>query len=171
MRFILKSLILLSFLTVLGSSSAQADGKRELAFSWPIIDWTKSHKRYRSMKAYHPYLENSRHSQHLQYKDVDWYVEDWTSQEGGREGGMALINKFYKADIFKDQIVDKTGKSLLVVGPNFYRLSGLDKRRAVTLVDSVYGVTQNNENGSFIVTDWHTKKPIGVYDNQGLRLQ
>lgn len=170
MRFPVNLLILLSFFVIYDVSHANAEGKSyQLAI--PPMDWSRSHKQYRYMKEYQPHLENARHSQHLQYKDTEWYVEDWTSQEGGRDGAMGLLTKFYKADIFKNQIVDESGLPELVVGPNFYHLSGLDKRRAVTLVDTVYGVTQNNENGSFVLTDWYTKKPIGLYDNQGLRLQ
>ena len=163
MRVLFLFIFLLSVLPV---SSAQAERKGLRLFPYPLWDWSKSHKDYRQYKKFNPYLENLKHSQHLQYKDEDWYVEDWTAQKDG----MTIIRDFYKADIFKKQKVGYSGLPELVVGPNFYRLSGLDKRRAMTLVDSVYKVTEREENGSFIVSDWHTKKPIGLYDKHGFRL-
>ncbi len=168
MRATFKLLIILSFVILSPIKQAQAETKSFQLLQWPPgFNWVNAHEQYRSAKIYNPYLENARHSQHPQYKDEDWYVEDWTSQQDG----LTLIKKFYKADIFKNQVVGKDGRAQLVVGPNFYHLSGLDKCRVVTLVDTVYGVTKNNENGTFMLTDWYTKKPIGIYDGNGLRLQ
>ncbi len=171
MRYLLNALILLCFFTFL---SAPNTAKAEFSLLKKIksagSSITKPSRLHGSTRNYTPYLENARHTQHLQYKDKDWYVEDWTSQEDG----MSLVKKFYKAEIFHDQKHNqKVGEESLpelVVGPNFYHLSGLDKRRAVTLIDTVYGVTDNSENGAFIVSDWYTKKPIGVFDQHGLLL-
>ena len=115
---------------------------------------------------FHPYLEDARHLQIPQWAHEDWYVEDWTSQTDG----MTLIKGFYAADILRDQTIGHAGLPVLVVGPNFYRLSGFDKRRVVTTLDTVYGMTAKSDNASFMLTDWNTKKPIGMFDHHGLRL-
>jgi hypothetical protein len=115
---------------------------------------------------FHPYLENSRHLQVPQWEDKNWYVEDWTSQKLADD----ILKGFYKADILEDQIIGKDDLPVLVVGKNFYRLSGFDKRRVITLVDSVYGVTGTSQKGSFFLQDWKTHDLIGVFDQDGLRL-
>lgn len=131
-----------------------------------FLDWNRDYKQHRMQKKYNPHLENARHLQIPQWAHEDWYVEDWTSQQDG----MTLIKGFYAADILRDQTVGHAEVPVLVVGPNFYRLSGLDKRRVVTVVDTVYGVTEKSEGASFMLTDWHTSMPIGMFDKHGLRL-
>jgi len=160
MRFFSKILILLSFIAVLGAQNAvQAEIKG-------IMDWGKSHKMHSSYKEYRPYLENARHLQIPQWAHEDWYVEDWTSQVPG----MTLIEGWYEADILRDQKIGHAELPVLVVGPNFYHLSGLDKRRVVTTVDATYGMTSRADNAAFMLTDWYTNMPIGVFDRYGLRL-
>lgn len=117
-------------------------------------------------ETFQPYLEDSRHLQVPQWAHEDWYVEDWTVQQDG----MTLIQGFYAADILRDQTVGHADLPVLVVGPNFYRLSGFDKRRVVHTVDVTYGLTDRKENAAFMLTDWYTKKPIGMFDKTGLRL-
>jgi len=173
MRIFTNLLILLCFFTVFGTvTPAQAEFKilERIKSATSTIGTPLPSRPFRNARDYTPYLENARHTQHLQYKDKDWYVEDWTAQGEGQESGMNLVKKFYNANIFSDQKIGKNSLPELVVGPNFYHLSGLDKRRAVTLIDTVYGVTDNSDSGAFIVSDWYTKKPIGVFDQHGLRL-
>ena len=117
-------------------------------------------------KKFQPYLENSRHLQIPQWEHEDWYVEDWASQKPA----MEIIQGFYEADILKDQIHGSDEFPVLIVGPNFYHLSGYDKRRVVTLVDSVYGISGNAKKGSFFLRDWYTHQTIGVFDQEGLHL-
>ena len=113
-----------------------------------------------------PYLEDARHLQIPQWEHKDWYAEDWLSQHDG----MTLIKGFYEADILEDQYLGYNEVPILVVGPNFYRLSGLDKRRVVHIVDLTYGITESKDNGAFMLKDWHTKSYIGAFDHNGLRL-
>ena len=118
-------------------------------------------------KKYHPYLENGKQSQNTQWNEENWYVEDWVAQHGD---AMEIINGFYKAGILQEQTVDD-GKPILIVGPQFYRLSGLDKRRVVTTLDAVYGITDVQANKYILLKDWHTKHQIGVYTSDGLQLE
>lgn len=113
-----------------------------------------------------PYLEDVKQGQIPQWEHENWYAQDWLSQKDG----MSLIQGFYKADILHDQYIGKKGLPVLEVGPNFYRLSGLDKRRVVEIVDLTYGMTDSKNNGSFFLRDWNSKHMIGVFDHQGLRL-
>ena len=125
----------------------------------------QAHNRENTDK-FHPHLETTRHLQIPQWEDKNWYAEDWLSQKSG----MDLVKGFYKADILRDQIAGKAEVPTLIVGPNFYRLSGYDKRRVTTIIDKVYGITAQRPNGSFYLQDWRTKDNIGVYDQDGLRL-
>ena len=113
-----------------------------------------------------PYLGDTRHLQIPQWESEEWYVEDWTAQKPA----MNIINGFYKADILRDQIKDADNVPVLVVGPNFYHLSGLDKRRVITLVDKAYTLTGPDKQGGFFLQDWYTHKIIGAFDQEGLRL-
>ena len=167
MRYYSNALIVLGFLMVLTtqSFSAQAETKGYKIFP-PDFNWGKKHQAYREYKKYNPHLEDLRHSQIPQWAHEDWYVEDWTAQQDG----ATLVKGFYAADILRDQKSGHAELPVLVVGPNFYRLSGLDKRRVAHTVAVTYGLTDANKGGSFILEDWHTTMPIGVFDNEGLRL-
>lgn len=145
MKILLKLLILFSFMSV---SSAVYAHSRE------------------NTEKFHPYLEDSRHLQIPQWQDENWYLEDWTSQKSAD----TILRDLYRADIFEGQIIDSEKRPVLVVGKNFYHLSGFDKRRVTTLVDSLYNVTAQGTENSFFLQDWRTKKYIGVFDSEGLRL-
>lgn len=149
------------FSFLIGVEKAQAEPKTSF---W---GWNKEKEHYDSIKRYNPYLENSRHVQIPQWAHQEWYAEDWLTQKDG----MELIQGFYKADILRDQIVAKQSQlPNLVVGPNFYHLSGYDKRRVVHIVNVVYGMTASKPDGAFMLSDWYTKKTIGLFDDNGLTL-
>lgn len=159
-----KFTLFLTVFTALGfafANNAVADEMRS-AGSWNPFKKNKTeyHEPFR------PYLESTRELQIPQWEDENWYVEDWTSQEGG----VNLIQGFYDADILRNQEVKNNKVPVITVGPNFYHLSGLDKRRVIQTVDTMYGFTTSKENGSFMLKDWDTKNFIGVFDKNGLRL-
>ena len=169
MRYLFSALILLGFFAVLGVSSQSATAETKgYKLLPPDFNWGKHHRAYREYKKYNPYLEDARHAQIPQWADEDWYVEDWTSQQSGRNKGMTLVEGFYAADILRDQKAGHAELPVLVVGPNFYRLSGLDKRRVAHTVAVTYGMTEDDKGGAFILEDWHTCMPIGVFDEQGV---
>lgn len=113
-----------------------------------------------------PYLEFEKHVQIPQWSHEDWVAEDWISQYNNPKD---IVAGFYKADILRDQTFDEERK-ILVVGPNFYHLSGLDKRRVTHVVDVISGITKSSEEGAFFLKDWKTNDYIGVHDRFGLRL-
>jgi hypothetical protein len=111
-------------------------------------------------------LEFEKHLQISQWSHEDWVAEDWVSQY---ENPKDLITSFYDADILRDQILEGE-RTILVVGPNFYHLSGFDKRRVAHVLDGIYGITKTSPEASFFLKDFKTNQYIGVYDRYGLRL-
>ncbi|MEM6780640.1 MAG: hypothetical protein AAF569_02125 [Pseudomonadota bacterium] len=118
-------------------------------------------------RQFNPHLENGKHPHNNQYFGKEWFAEDWLAQY---ENDLDLINNFYEADIFHGQDEDD-GVPVLIVGPNFYRLSGYDKRRVTHVLDVVYNITDGHEAGMFRLDDWRTDNPIGFYTEQGLQIQ
>lgn len=155
-----KILICLAILAVAMAQPAAA------AQFWPF-GWWPGHWLWTSHENFNSYLEDGKHTQNQQWANEDWYVQDWTSQYPDQ---YALIDGFFKSDILREQTED-SDVPVLIVGPNFYRLGGLDKRRVVTTLDSVYGITERNEYAMIVLKDWHTKKEIGVFTKEGLQLE
>lgn len=157
-----KTLILLTLSLAAGIvGTAQADSK-----PWEF-GWWPGHSQWTRMRDFNPYLEDGRHPHNTQWADREWYAEDWISQE---KNGTALVRRFYETDILRGQKVEN-GIPVLVVGPNFYRLSGYDKRRVARVVDVVYGLTRLHREGTYIVRDWNTRKDVALYTPYGLQTQ
>lgn len=132
-----------------------------------MFGWWPGHWEWTSYKKFHPYLENGKQTQNQQWAAEDWYVQDWLSQY---ENEFALIDGFFKADILRKQTSDDN-VPVLIVGPQFYHLGGLDKRRVLTTLDEVYGITASGEHPAIILKDWHTKREIGIFTKDGLQLE
>jgi len=129
--------------------------------------WTKDRTSWQEYKKYNPYLESGRETQNQQWANEDWYVQDWVAQSAS---DMALIDGFFRADILREQRFTN-GVPTLVVGSNFYRLGGFDKRRVITSVDAVYGITERGQNPTILLYDWNTKKQIGLFTKDGLQIE
>ena len=132
-----------------------------------VFGWWPGHRECTSYKKFNPYLENGKETQNQQWAAEDWYVQDWLSQN---ENNFALIDGFFKADILRKQTSDD-GVPVLLVGPQFYHLGGFDKRRVITTLDTVYGITESGEHPVIILKDWHTKREIGLFSKDGLQLE
>jgi hypothetical protein len=141
------------------SIPAQAEPK------WSYWAWPESHWVDQTFK---PYLEHPMHPHNTQWDRVAWNPADWSAQS--ENGTAGILRGFYTAEIFVRQYMDGE-MPVLVVGPNFYHLSGQDKRRAVRMVDEYYQITKARENGMFLIEDWRSRKPIGTYTAHGLQLQ
>lgn len=152
-----KLLILLTFI----AAPASAEPK-----PWEFGWWWGHHDENFDRK-YNPYMENGKHAHNSQYFGREWYAEDWLDQY---DNDLELIDEFYRADIFHDQDEDD-GMPVLVVGPNFYHLSGYDKRRVTHVLDVVYNITSGSGVQMFTLEDWRTHRPIGIYTKHGLQLQ
>lgn len=132
-----------------------------------MFGWWPGHWEWTSYKKFHPYLENGKETQNQQWAAEDWYVQDWLSQN---KDNFALIDGFFKADILRKQTSDDD-VPVLIVGPQFYRLGGFDKRRVVTTLDTVYGITERGSHPVIVLKDWHTKREIGLFSKEGLQLE
>lgn len=156
-----RTICLALFLALAGGvpGAAKADPK-PWYWSWWPSHWNNL--------TWQPYLEDAKNPQVNQWDDKDWEPADWAAQRQG--GSLEVIKGFYSADILRRQYV-KDRVPVLEVGPNFYHLSGYDKRRVVQMVDDHYQITANHLNAMFTLTDWRTRKPIGIYTAHGLQLQ
>jgi len=157
------------FLLMILAVSVSACGKlNNLAAGGKANDWRWSaeHNHYMPHAEHDPYLEFEKHLQIAQWSHQDWVAEDWIAQFNDPKD---IIDGFYNADILRDQIINE-GRTVLVVGPNFYRLSGFDKHRVTHVIDVIYGITKSAPEAAFFLTDWKTKQYIGVQDKHGLRL-
>lgn len=137
--------------------------------STPWIGGTsKTEQKWKDYKKGQPYLESGIESQNTQWNhEEEWFVQDWVAQHNS---GREMIAGFYRSDILREQTA-QDGKPVLVVGPQFYRLSGYDKRRVVTSVDSIYGITERGQSPVILLHDWKTRRQIGVYGKDGLQLE
>ena len=142
-----------------GASQAQASPKF-LGLFWGPWHWEHT--------TFKPYLEKPVYPQNSQWDDKTWEPADWGAQRA--DGEAEVIKGFFDVGIFKRQYVDNE-VPVLEVGPRFYDLSGYDKRRVLRILDDQYKITAAHENGMFTLTDWRTRKPIGLYTVNGLQLQ
>lgn len=127
----------------------------------------EGHWKWTQYKNFNPYLEEGKKTQNTQWDEEDWFVQDWIAQN---KDGFTLINDWFRTDILREQ-TEKNNVPVLIVGPQFYRLSGFDKRRVVTTLDTVYGVTDKNAHPVILLQDWKTRRQIGVYTKDGLQLE
>ncbi len=151
-------LICTGLLTVLAAAPAQADW-------WPF-GWSSREEEWQDYKKHNPYLETGKDTQNQQWVGEDWYAQDWFSQKDPQK----LIDGFFQSDIFRKREQNK-GATVLVVGPQFYRLGGFDKRRVVTTFDAAYGITSKAANPVIILRDWYTDRDIGLFTKDGLQLE
>lgn len=135
-----------------------------------LFGWYPDHWKNQDFQPYYDYAKDPHNSQ-WDFKDGQpntWTPAEWVSQ---RSSGLALINSWYHAGIIRDQYVATLDqRPILKVGPNFYHLSGEDKRRVAATVDYVYGATQKSPN-MFYLLDYSTNDFIGYYTKDGLVLQ
>jgi len=155
-----KSLLFLSVLALLGAGHAMAEPQG-------IFGWWPGHQKWINYRHYNNYLENSKDTQNTQWNEEDWYVQDWVSQS---KDGFTLIDGWFKTDILREQDEER-GVPVIVVGPMFYHLSGFDKRRVMTTLDSVYNVTTDGAHPAIVLKDWKTHRDVGIYTKEGLQLE
>lgn len=150
---------ILALVLILCTSPASAEPK-PWYFSWWPSHWIDQN--------FEPHLEGPKHPHNTQWDSKSWEPADWAAQRPG--GSLEVIQGFYRANILHRQYVDDD-MPVLEVGPNFYHLSGYDKRRVTKLVDDYYQITANHLNAMYMIRDWRTGQPIGNYTAHGLSLQ
>lgn len=139
-----------------GASPAQAKPKLWI-FGWGHGHWENLD--------FSPYMMPPGQPHNRQWDFKKWEPEDWKK---GRDG-TKVIEGFFKSDILRRQTT-RNAIPVLVVGENFYNLSGFDKRRVTDLLNDVYNITQSPA-GHYKLKDPSTGDIIGYYDQYGLRLR
>ena len=136
--------------------------------SLPLHLRKTKHKQY--SWSYRPALDpiwaKYRHPQ--QWAGLYWDTSRWPDDMSADQ----VVQAFYAADIFRRQyVVDRKyeSKAVLVVGPTFYKLSDLDRRRSLKLVADHFDFFESGFSG-FDVTDWRTNDKIGEYNQRGFQL-
>lgn len=115
-----------------------------------------------------PHYDNGTDPHNSQWAGTNWTPADWIKAEGG--DGTGLVQKWIKADIIVGSYKDRSGVPYLEIGPNFYHLSGLDKRKVTETLDAIYQVTAHTP-GMYFIKDAATQKVIGTFSKEGLNLE
>jgi hypothetical protein len=79
------------------------------------------------------------------------------------------VKKFFEARIFSRQYMRHGNTPVLEVGPTFFKLSDLDRRRTLKLLSS-YTAIFNQGYDAVQLVDGSTKDIIGVYTPKGMFL-
>lgn len=114
-----------------------------------------------------PYLLGPKIHHNNRWNRDNWIPQDWAQTHQEED---ALLSNFYQNRVISGQYVNNNAL-ILEIGPTFYHLSAQDKNRVVRMVDAIYGITENRDNGIFYLYDHRTGSPIGIYTRYGLQLQ
>lgn len=130
----------------------------------------RSGKRKKYSWIYEPALDPvwAKYRHHQQWEGLYWDTSRWPEDMSEEQ----VLKAFYGADIFRRQYVierQNEAKAVLVVGPTFYKLSDLDRRRSLKLVADHFDFFDSGFTG-FDVTDWRTRQKIGEYNDKGFQL-
>jgi hypothetical protein len=100
-----------------------------------------------------------------------WAGQDWdTSKWDGKDQTPQLaIRRFYAVRIFTAQYAEHR-VPVLELGPRFWQLSDLDRRRAIKLVAEHTHVFEKGAK-TIVLRDWKTKDNIGEYTPKGMYLK
>lgn len=140
------------------AAGAKADPKF-MSVEWYGDHWTN--------QDFIPYYEDGMLPQNTQWDSSSWTPRKWIGDDG--VANVDFINHLQRVGVIQGNGTEH-GAPYLNVGPNFYHLSGFDKRRVIASVDAVYHVT-DNQPSMFYLRDPRTKKMIGYYNKDGLFLE
>lgn len=98
-----------------------------------------------------------------------WSGQDWDPAAWNKKWTPAVaIRKFFQARIFEKQYM-KGDEPVLVLGPTFYKISDLDRRRTLKLLTDDAGLFKQGYNHIALV-DWSTHDVVGTYTPKGMFL-
>lgn len=153
------ALILTTFILATSATAAEASPKFMGIWWWPS-HWTD--------QDFVPHYDNGTDPHNSQWMGQAWTPADWIKSSGG--DGTKLVQGWINNGILVGSYKDKQGVPYLEVGPYFYHLSGLDKRKVTETLDAIYQVTAQKPN-MFFVKDAATQKVIGTFTKEGLNLE
>lgn len=123
----------------------------------------------------HTSNHDPQHSHPQQWKGQDWDPSAWNSRQWTPEIALQklfegkVFHRQYNRKSFFGNIPGSSGTPVLEVGPNFYKLSDLDRRRSLKLLADHTGVFENGHT-MIQLRDWHTRKVVGNYTEKGMHL-
>lgn len=127
-------------------------------------------KRYQTgsyQKGFTPHLYEYGDSFPNNFKGKEWDPAAWPLSYQDRK---QFTQNLFDADIIRDQYIKGEQVPVVVVGPNFYRLSDLDQYRICKTLDMLYGAS-TGKYGHFLLQDWYSKQIIGDFTKNGLSLR
>lgn len=133
--------------------------------------WWPSHWHDQNFTPY--YDDDATLPHNAQWMGKDWTPTSWVQTDP--QQGYNLVNTWHKAGILGNINLANNAKkpfvSVVNIGPNFYHLSGFDKRRVMETFNAVYQVTATRSPAMFYVRDPSTGKIIGTFTKEGLTLE
>ena len=135
---------------------------------WPHISWGWDYEEGQNYD-FVPYKDSAKSTHMSQWdQETPWSPEVWAAQHDG--DARKVLKRFFASDILRDRYEDDDVE-VLVVGPNFYRLSSYDQRRVVEFTDYVYRLS-DTEASYFVLEDWASEKRLGTFTaTYGLQYQ
>lgn len=98
-----------------------------------------------------------------------WDGQDWDPAQWNKSWTPEVaIRKFFKARIFEKQYM-KGDVPVVELGPTFYKISDLDRRRTLKLLTDNAGIFTQGY-GQVALVDWSTHDVVGTYTPKGLFL-
>jgi hypothetical protein len=98
-----------------------------------------------------------------------WDGQDWDDSQWGPDWTPAVaLQKFFQARIFEHQY-ETENAAVVELGPTFYKLSDLDRRRTLKLLSTQMGFFKKGY-GAVELVDWSTHAVVGAYTPKGLFL-
>lgn len=98
-----------------------------------------------------------------------WDGQDWDTAAWNKNWTPEVaIQKFFQARIFEKEYI-KGNMPVLELGPTFYKISDLDRRRTLKLMTDSTGIFQQGY-GLVTLVDWSTHDVVGTYTPKGMFL-
>ena len=99
-----------------------------------------------------------------------WEGQDWDASMWPKNLSPKLaLRRLYGIRVFTAQYAE-SGKPVLELGPTFWKLSDLDRRRSIKLVADTTRVFERNYK-MIVLRDWYTKDNLGTYTAKGMQLK
>lgn len=113
-----------------------------------------------------PWLNDIKNSHPDQWAGQYWDTSAWNEDRWTPEIALRLL---YLNHTFHRQYV-KNGTPVIEIGPTFYKLSDLDRRRSLRLMANHTDIL-NKGYKAFLIKDWETRDTIGSYTQTGMYLE
>lgn len=105
------------------------------------------------------------HQHPAQWEGQDWDPSAWNDSQWTPE---AAVTRLFEGGVFRRQYMRRS-IPVLELGPRFYQLSDLDRRRSLKLLADYTGVFEKGA-GMIELRDWYRQDVIGNYTPQGMHL-